>query len=103
MPQDYAQVLSAAHMKGFEGSKILIIGSPGSGKTYSLKSLVNADVPEPEEEYDPNAEAEVVQQENIDTGSNVAVANMAEASPVQAVEEINYLRGNNNNIQEVTE
>ena len=27
--------------KGFDGCKILVIGSPGSGKTYSLRTLVN--------------------------------------------------------------
>ena len=41
MDQDYAQVVAAAKKKGFDGAKILIIGSPGSGKTYSLQTLVN--------------------------------------------------------------
>ena len=41
MEQDFTVVFEAAKKKGFEGSKILIIGSPGSGKTYSLKTLVN--------------------------------------------------------------
>ena len=33
--------LAAAQEKGFDGAKILVIGSPGSGKTYSLQTLVN--------------------------------------------------------------
>ena len=39
--QDYSQVVAAAKEKGFDGAKILVIGSPGSGKTYSLQTLVN--------------------------------------------------------------
>ena len=39
MEQDYSQVIAAANKKGFDGCKILIIGSPGSGKTWSLKTL----------------------------------------------------------------
>ena len=41
MPQDYQKVIEAANKKGFENIRILIIGSPGSGKTYSLQTLVN--------------------------------------------------------------
>jgi len=41
MEQDYAKVIAAAKEKGFDGAKILVIGSPGSGKTYSLQTLVN--------------------------------------------------------------
>ena len=41
MSQDYRKVIAAAQEKGFEGAKILVIGSPGSGKTYSLQTLVN--------------------------------------------------------------
>ena len=41
MDQDYEKVVAAAKEKGFSGAKILIIGSPGSGKTYSLQTLVN--------------------------------------------------------------
>ena len=41
MPQDYQKVIEAAKEKGFENIRILIIGSPGSGKTYSLQTLVN--------------------------------------------------------------
>ena len=41
MPQDYQQVIEAANKKGFDNIRILIIGSPGSGKTYSLQTLVN--------------------------------------------------------------
>ena len=41
MEQDYAKVIAAAKEKGFDGAKILVIGSPGSCKTYSLQTLVN--------------------------------------------------------------
>jgi len=41
IPQNYQLVIEAATKKGFDGCKILIIGSPGSGKTYSLKTLNN--------------------------------------------------------------
>jgi hypothetical protein len=40
IPQDYQLVLKAAKKAGFDGLKILVIGSPGSGKTYSLSTLV---------------------------------------------------------------
>jgi len=43
MEQDYAVVVAAAKEKGFDGAKILVIGSPGSGKTYSLQTLVNGE------------------------------------------------------------
>ena len=38
--QDYKLVMEAANQKGFDGCKILIIGSPGSGKTWSLQTLL---------------------------------------------------------------
>lgn len=41
MDQDYRKVIAAAKEKGFSGAKILIIGSPGSGKTFSLQTLTN--------------------------------------------------------------
>jgi hypothetical protein len=41
MPQDYDKVIKAAKQKGFDNVRILVIGSPGSGKTYSLQTLVN--------------------------------------------------------------
>ena len=41
--QDYSKVIAVAKEKGFDGAKILIIGSPGSGKTYSLQTLVNGE------------------------------------------------------------
>ena len=41
MPQDFQKVLEAAREKEFKSCKILVIGSPGSGKTWSLKTLVN--------------------------------------------------------------
>ena len=39
IPQDYQLVIDAAVKKGFDGVKVLIIGSPGSGKTRSLLTL----------------------------------------------------------------
>mgnify|MGYP003641306095 CR=1 FL=1 len=41
IPQDFQLILDAAHSRGFEGCKVLVIGSPGSGKTYALKTLVS--------------------------------------------------------------
>ena len=40
IPQDFSLVMNAAKEAGFDGCKILVIGSPGSGKTYALKTLV---------------------------------------------------------------
>jgi len=40
IPQDYQLVLDAARKTGFNGCKILVIGTPGSGKTYALQTLV---------------------------------------------------------------
>ena len=37
--QDYQLVINAALKKGFDGAKILIIGAPGTGKTFSLRTL----------------------------------------------------------------
>ena len=37
--QDYQLVFDAVKEKGWDGAKILVIGSPGSGKTYSLKTI----------------------------------------------------------------
>jgi len=39
MPQDYDLIIKAAQSKGFDSVKILVIGSPGTGKTMSLKTL----------------------------------------------------------------
>ena len=39
IPQDYQLILDAANKRGYDGAKILIIGSPGTGKTYSLRTL----------------------------------------------------------------
>ena len=44
MPQDYQLILNAATKRGYEGAKILVIGSPGTGKTYSLRTLANTPV-----------------------------------------------------------
>ena len=43
--QDYQIPLNASRDAGFSGCKILIIGSPGSGKTYSLRTLVDRPIP----------------------------------------------------------
>jgi len=40
IPQDYAMVFAAAEERGWDTVKVLIIGSPGSGKTLSLKTMV---------------------------------------------------------------
>ena len=37
--QGYTKLFDAAKQKGWDGAKILIIGSPGSGKTLSLKTI----------------------------------------------------------------
>ena len=42
IPQDYKLVMNAVKEAGFNGCKILIIGTPGSGKTYALKTLVES-------------------------------------------------------------
>tara|TARA_R100000664_G_C2759592_1_gene149545 strand:- start:5389 stop:6150 length:762 start_codon:yes stop_codon:yes gene_type:complete len=39
MDQDYSKVIAAANERGFENCRILIIGSPGSGKTFALQTL----------------------------------------------------------------
>ena len=51
MEQDFRVVIEAAQAKGFEGCKILIVGSPGSGKTWSLKTL------QPKGEINENADS----------------------------------------------
>ncbi len=38
--QNYQTVINAAKEKGYDGAKILIIGSPGTGKTLSLRTLI---------------------------------------------------------------
>jgi Cdc6-like AAA superfamily ATPase len=39
IPQDYQVVLKAAKDRGYDGAKILVIGSPGTGKTFALRTL----------------------------------------------------------------
>ena len=41
IPQDYTLIRNAATAAGFAGCKILVIGTPGSGKTYALRTLVS--------------------------------------------------------------
>ena len=41
IPQDFQLVINAANEVGFNGCRILVIGSPGSGKTYALRTLVH--------------------------------------------------------------
>ena len=43
--QDYQIPINASKDLGFSGCKILVIGSPGSGKTYSLRTLVDMPTP----------------------------------------------------------
>ena len=42
IPQDYQLLLNAAKKREYNGAKILVIGSPGTGKTYSLRTLKTA-------------------------------------------------------------
>ena len=44
IPQDYQLLLNAAKERKYDGAKILVIGSPGTGKTYSLRTLTNTPV-----------------------------------------------------------
>ena len=44
IPQDFNIVMNAAKECGFHGCKILVIGSPGSGKTFALRTLVHSAV-----------------------------------------------------------
>jgi len=44
IPQDYQLLLNAAKERKYDGAKILVIGSPGTGKTYSLHTLTNTPV-----------------------------------------------------------
>jgi hypothetical protein len=52
IPQNYQLLIDAAKQRKFSSVKILVIGSPGSGKTYSLKTLVKAPVDGPVEQID---------------------------------------------------
>jgi Holliday junction resolvasome RuvABC ATP-dependent DNA helicase subunit len=40
MKQDFQPVIKAAKDKGFSNVRILIVGSPGTGKTKSLSTLI---------------------------------------------------------------
>ena len=40
--QDYQLPINAARERGFSNCRILVIGSPGSGKTYALNTLLNS-------------------------------------------------------------
>ncbi|MBC8296003.1 MAG: AAA family ATPase [Pelagibacterales bacterium] len=39
IPQDYQLLFNAAKERTWDGAKILILGTPGAGKTYALKTL----------------------------------------------------------------
>jgi hypothetical protein len=39
IPQDYQIVFDAVKKHGWDGAKILILGTPGAGKTYSLQTV----------------------------------------------------------------
>ena len=41
MKQDFQPVIEAAREKGFSNVRILVVGSPGTGKTKSLTTLIN--------------------------------------------------------------
>jgi Holliday junction resolvasome RuvABC ATP-dependent DNA helicase subunit len=41
MKQDFQPVINAALEKGFSNVRILVVGSPGTGKTKSLATLIN--------------------------------------------------------------
>jgi Cdc6-like AAA superfamily ATPase len=44
MLQDFQPVIAAAKEKGFNNVRILVVGSPGTGKTRSLATLINKGV-----------------------------------------------------------
>ena len=96
MEQDFTVVLKAARKRGFKGSRILIIGSPGSGKTYSLKTLVNADAPQPSETNELPAQGE---SEDIQETIRAAVDEAETNGEIPVAQQQSYLRGETNNIE----
>ena len=96
MEQDFTVVLKAARKRGFKGSRILIIGSPGSGKTYSLKTLVNADAPQPSETNELPAQGE---SEDIQETIRAAVDEAETNGEIPVEQQVSYLRGQTNNIE----
>jgi len=71
MPQDYQLPIEAAKAKSFEGCKILVIGSPGSGKTFALRTLI------------PNVESALSTKEVVQEHTNGAITE-TETSEVTA-------------------
>ena len=102
MEQDYSKVLEAAAERGFDGSKILIIGSPGSGKTYSLKTLASPGgvTNEEYETHDMPAQGE---SEDIQETIKAAVKESESNGEIPVNEQVSYLRGETNNIGGVNE
>ena len=71
IPQDYQLPIEAARSKGFDGVKILVIGSPGSGKTFALRTLI------------PNVESALSTEEVVQEHTNGAITE-TETSEVTA-------------------
>ena len=66
--QNYQTVLEAANKRGFDGAKILVIGSPGTGKTLALRTLSDTTVKE-EKVTKPKVKTET---KTVDVGTNGA-------------------------------
>lgn len=108
MDQDFSKVLEAANKKGFEGCKILVIGSPGSGKTLSLRTLSSSTTEEvsdeePDDDQMESMETQAEVNRETEEAMNESLAREAESNgeiPVQR--QVAYLRGETNNLEEST-